>query len=87
MVLKRKKKKKKKKKGKNTYFPELLRGILARYTLKNLCAAGVLVDKVGYIENIAVDDDVEALIGSLVVGHFSRGERFRHFEVECRLRS
>jgi hypothetical protein len=62
-----------------TYLPELLRGILASYTLEDLCAAGVFVDKLGYIEDIVVDDDVEALIGSFVGSHFSGCEFLRHF--------
>jgi hypothetical protein len=74
LVLKRKKKQK----G-DIYLPELLWGIFACYTLEDLCAAGVLVDKLGYIEDTVIDDDVEALIGGLVGGHFGGGECLGHF--------
>lgn len=70
----------KKKKGEGeTYLPELLRCILARNTLENLRATGVLVDEIRDVEDVAVDDDVQALVGGVVRGDVGGGEGLGHF--------
>lgn len=63
-----------------TYLPELLRGILPSNTFKDLGATRVFVDEVGYVVDIAVDDNVEALIRGVVGGNVSGRERLGHFE-------
>lgn len=64
-----------------TYLPELLRGILARNALEDLGSAGVLVDELGHVVDVAVDDDVEALVGRVVGGDVGGGEGLGHFVV------
>jgi hypothetical protein len=56
------------------YLPKLLGGVLARYALEDLRAAGMLIDEVGYIVDIAIDNDVEALISSVVGGNVGGSE-------------
>lgn len=64
---------------KETYLPELLRCILASHALQDLRAARVFVDELGHVVDIAVDDDVQALLGAGVGGDVGRGECLRHF--------
>lgn len=42
-------------------FPELLGGVLASYTLKDLLAAGVIILELGQVVDVAVDNDVEVV--------------------------
>jgi hypothetical protein len=60
-------------------LPKLLRRILARNTLENLAAAGVLVDELGHVKHAIVDYDVEPGVGGVVAGHVGWGELFGHF--------
>ena len=61
-----------------SYLPELLRRVLASNALEDLRTAGVLVDEVGHVEDLVVDDDVHARVGGLVVGDVGRGEGLGH---------
>lgn len=61
-----------------THLPKLLRGILASNPLQNLCASRVLVDEIRHVVDVAVDDDVEAVIGCVVRRHVL-GSELRHF--------
>jgi hypothetical protein len=49
-----------------TYLPELLAGILSTYTLEDLRSAGVLIDELGNVINLVVNDDPETILDSLV---------------------
>ena len=60
------------------YLPELLRGVLASNALQDLGTARVLVDELGDIVDVAVDDDVEALVWVVVGGDVCGGEGFGH---------
>lgn len=62
------------------YLPKLLRRILARNTLKNLRTTGMLVDEIRDVVDVAVDDDVQALVGGLVRGDVGGGEGLGHFQ-------
>lgn len=61
-----------------SHLPELLGCVLSCYALQDLCTAGVFVDEVGYVEDVAVDDDVEAFVGGVVGGHVGGGECLGH---------
>lgn len=41
----------------HTYLPEWLGGVLAGHSLEDLGAAWVLVDKLGHVVHLVVDDD------------------------------
>lgn len=64
-----------------TNLPELLGRILSSNTLQNLRATGMLVDEVGHVVDVLVDDDVETLIGGVVGGDVGGGEGLGHFGV------
>lgn len=61
-----------------SHLPELLGGVLACDTLEDLGATGVLVDEGGDVEDVVVDDDVEALLGGVVGGDVRGGECLGH---------
>ena len=66
-------------KERRAYFPELLGGILPCNTFEDFGATGVLVDEVGHVVDILVDDNVEALIRGVVGGDVGGSESLRHF--------
>lgn len=64
----------------STYFPKLLRRILACHALEDLGATGVLVYKVGHVVDVLVDNDVHALVSVVVAGNVGGGEGLGHGE-------
>ena len=60
------------------YLPELLSRILSTNSSEDLCAAGMFVNETAHLINIAVDDDVETLVHSVMLAHVFGGEFFRH---------
>lgn len=57
-----------------TYLPELFGGVFSGNALEDLGAAGVFVDEFCYVEDVAVDDYVESIVGGVVGGHLGGGE-------------
>lgn len=57
-----------------SYLPELLRSVLARDSLQDFGATGMLVHEFGHVVHTVVDDDVHAGVGGLVAGHIGRRE-------------
>lgn len=67
-------------KCRKTHLPELLRGILPSNPLQNLRATRMLVDEIRHVVDVAVDDDIEAVVGCVVRRHVL-GSELRHFRV------
>lgn len=59
-------------------LPELLGGILPRDPLENLRSTGMVVDELGHVVDVVVDDDVQALFGGFVGGDLRGGEGLGH---------
>lgn len=62
------------------YLPELLRCVLASYSLQDLCAARVFVYKGSQLVYAIVDYDVKALLDSAVLLDFVCGEGLGHVD-------
>lgn len=60
------------------HLPKLLGGVLASDALEDLGTAGVFVDEGSDVEDVVVDDDVEALVGGVVGSHVGGGECLGH---------
>ena len=57
---------------------ELLGCIFSRHALENLGSAWMIVQEIRHVVNAAVDDDVQSLVGTVVLRDFCRCECFRH---------
>ena len=69
------------------YLPEWLGGVLAGRSLQDLWSTWVLVDKLGDIVNLVVDDDPQTSLGGLVVSHVLDRICLRHLAgVVCGVR-
>ena len=63
------------------YLPEWLGGVLASSSLQDLWSTWVLVDKLGDIVDLIVDDDPHARLSSLVIRNVLDRVCLRHLEI------
>lgn len=64
----------------------MLGGILPRDPLENLRSTGMVVDELGHVVDVVVDDDVQALFGGFVGGDLRGSEGLGHGGLFVRIR-